>query len=476
VEFKAIKVVVLIIVLTCTASSFMCPIHAAGIPTFYVEPPSVINTSLTPGTNFTVNIAIADANMSEDTEVYSWQVYMEWDTSILDIDDTINWGDFLEGPRIGPWGTLTTDAPAAQKIVNVVDGSKFTSGYQVLIQDDTNSEINTVASVSDNQLTMQNTLAHTYVVEANGGCSPDPNTTSAQNINHTRGRIIGGVTTRGPAPGQSGSGRLASFTFHVLAEGETTLNIDSPLTFIINDPGETLGDEEGELIKESGFFSNIGVPPTAYDLTISVVGSGTTDPAPGVYTYAEGTVVDVDAVPDSGWLLDHWERDSVDVGTSVPYSVVMDANHMLTAFFVEIPPEQWTLQVNSDPIDGVEFAVDGATHATPWSDLLDESSYTIVMPSSWMVDSDVYSFDHWDDSSTNPTRIINLAFDVTVTAYYVLELPPPVQSELTLAVVGSGTTDPAPGVYAYAEGLVVSFWLFLILDSCWIIGNLMVLM
>lgn len=531
-QFKAIKVVVLIVVLTCTASNFTYPAHAATIPTIYVEPSSIINTSLTPGTSFTVDLAIADANISENTEVYSWQVHMEWDISILDIDDVINWGDFLEGPRIGPWGTLTTDAPAAQKIVNVVDGSKFTSGYPVLIQDDTNSEINTVAAVSDNQLTMQNNLAHTYVVEANAGCYPDPNTTPAHNINHDKGRIIVGVTSHGPAPGQSGSGWLASLTFHVLAEGETPLNIDSLFTFIINDPGETLGDDEGELNKENGFFSNTGVPPTAYDLAISVVGSGTTDPAPGIYTYAEdtmvpvdalpasglildhweldggdvgsvdpysvtmnadhaltaffaeippvqytltiavdgagttdpapgphvyveGTVVPVDAIPDGGYMLDHWELDSVDVGTSAPYSIVIDANHMLTAFFIEKPPNQWTLTVNSHPIDSVEFAVDGATHATPWSDLLDESSYTIVMPSTWVVDSDVYSFDYWEDSSPNPTRTVNLALDTTIVAHYVLELPPPGQSELTLAVVGSGSTDPAPGVYAYAEGSVV---------------------
>nr|NIS79717.1 hypothetical protein [Anaerolineales bacterium] len=74
-----------------------------------------------------------------------------------------------------------------------------------------------------------------------------------------------------------------------------------------------------------------------YDLTIEVVGFGTTDPAPGVYTYDAFTVVPVDAVPDSGYMLDHWELDTVDVGAADPYSVTMDMDHTLTAFFVEIP-------------------------------------------------------------------------------------------------------------------------------------------
>ncbi|NIV44050.1 hypothetical protein GWN49_04095, partial [Candidatus Bathyarchaeota archaeon] len=106
-------------------------------------------------------------------------------------------------------------------------------------------------------------------------------------------------------------------------EGETLLNISSPHTYIINDVLATIGDEEGELYKEGGFFSNTESPPTTYDLTISVAGSGTTVPAPGVYSFVEGTVVDVYAFPDSGWMLDRWELNSVDVGASTPYSIVI---------------------------------------------------------------------------------------------------------------------------------------------------------
>jgi hypothetical protein len=33
---------------------------------------------------------------------------------------------------------------------------------------------------------------------------------------------------------------------------------------------------------------------------------GTTNPAPGAYQYAEGTVYTISAIPDEGWIFDHW--------------------------------------------------------------------------------------------------------------------------------------------------------------------------
>jgi hypothetical protein len=85
----------------------------------------------------------------------------------------------------------------------------------------------------------------------------------------------------------------------------------------------------------SAFFVE-GVPPQ-YTLTIAVDGMGSTDPAPGDHVYDEGTVVSVDAIPDAGYMLDHWELDGVDVGVTDPYDVTMDMDHTLVAFFAEIP-------------------------------------------------------------------------------------------------------------------------------------------
>ena len=73
-----------------------------------------------------------------------------------------------------------------------------------------------------------------------------------------------------------------------------------------------------------------------YDLKIDVSGSGSTIPSEGVHSYIEGSEVKVNSTPDSGWILDHWILDTVDVGSANSYNVTMDADHNLTAVFRDI--------------------------------------------------------------------------------------------------------------------------------------------
>jgi PKD repeat protein len=77
-------------------------------------------------------------------------------------------------------------------------------------------------------------------------------------------------------------------------------------------------------------------------LTIEVVGLGTTNPAAGSYFYDEGSVVNVDAQPEVGWVLDHWLLDGVFVEAADPLPITMDADHTLSAVF-----EAWTPPVAS---------------------------------------------------------------------------------------------------------------------------------
>lgn len=226
-------------------------------PAFKVEP--TYYTGRTGGT-FYVNINVYDADYDLHTDVYAYQVCMTWDPLVVDIDDTVIWGDFLDAPRVGPWGLLTSSAIPGDvvQIVNVADGSKFDPNYVVWIEDDSNSEWNEVASVAGNQLTLKNILAHTYTMAAGGGVYPKPDLTPTQDIRHDTGRIMCGQTTGGSAPGAQGNGWLCTFKFYILDEVETTLDIDDPVvgkyTYLINHLGETLGDQTEELIKESGYF------------------------------------------------------------------------------------------------------------------------------------------------------------------------------------------------------------------------------
>lgn len=66
----------------------------------------------------------------------------------------------------GGESNLTGDAASAQKIVNVVDGTKFAADDWIEILDDNAFEINQIDSISTNQLTMVNDLANTYTTAA----------------------------------------------------------------------------------------------------------------------------------------------------------------------------------------------------------------------------------------------------------------------------------------------------------------------
>jgi hypothetical protein len=75
-----------------------------------------------------------------------------------------------------------------------------------------------------------------------------------------------------------------------------------------------------------------------YSLSITTTVGGTTNPAPGTYSYTANSTVQVTAIPDANYLFDYWELDMVNVGSANPYTVLMDNNHTLKAVFTYSPP------------------------------------------------------------------------------------------------------------------------------------------
>ena len=71
-----------------------------------------------------------------------------------------------------------------------------------------------------------------------------------------------------------------------------------------------------------------------YELKIETTTGGTTTPTPGSHVYQDGTHVGVTGTKNPGYEFDHWQLDTVDVGTANPYDVLMNQNHTLKAVFV----------------------------------------------------------------------------------------------------------------------------------------------
>jgi len=88
-----------------------------------------------------------------------------------------------------------------------------------------------------------------------------------------------------------------------------------------------------------------------YTLTITATPGGTTSPVPGAHVYSSGTDVQATAIPSSGYVFDHWELNSINVGSANPYTVTMNANHSLHAVFKEAPMPPTTVGGYALPIN-----------------------------------------------------------------------------------------------------------------------------
>ncbi|MEM4732978.1 MAG: CARDB domain-containing protein [Candidatus Bathyarchaeia archaeon] len=132
------------------------------------------------------------------------------------------------------------------------------------------------------------------------------------------------------------------------AEGQTlscALNINNDNTFLYDSTGPipaTIQDGYYEI-------SRPGVPPPMRTLTIHSATGGTTVPAAGTYSYANGTTVNVTAYPSVGYTFSHWTLDA-QVKTENPISILMDADHDLTPAFSLIPTNKTRVFVDPPEI------------------------------------------------------------------------------------------------------------------------------
>lgn len=97
----------------------------------------------------------------------------------------------------------------------------------------------------------------------------------------------------------------------------------NPITVVMNAPKTATAHYTAQVI--------------TYTLKIETTVGGTTNPAPGTYTYAAGSLVQVNAIPSGGYVFDHWELNGTNVGTATTYTVTMNANYVLKAFFKAAP-------------------------------------------------------------------------------------------------------------------------------------------
>jgi len=122
-----------------------------------------------------------------------------------------------------------------------------------------------------------------------------------------------------------------------------------------------------------------------------------------------------------------------DMSTDPTRVVSLTADTTITVYY-EYVPKEFALTVNSSPVTGIDFAVDGVTHTTNWSDLLQEGPHTIIMPVTWTTDTgDVYNFDHWELDGVNvgDPNPIEVTMDADHTLHAVFSEMPPLTVEVS---------------------------------------------
>ncbi|MCW4016475.1 MAG: carboxypeptidase regulatory-like domain-containing protein [Candidatus Bathyarchaeota archaeon] len=105
--------------------------------------------------------------------------------------------------------------------------------------------------------------------------------------------------------------------------------------------------------------------------------------------------------------------------TAPPKPVTFDPNDVIQVSPKAQPTHELT--ISSSPISNVNFTLDGANQATPYSSFLETGSYTVAMPLNLTNDGKVYTFAEWENGVTSAIRSINLTNYTAVTAYYVLQ-------------------------------------------------------
>jgi hypothetical protein len=184
-----------------------------------------------------------------------------------------------------------------------------------------------------------------------------------------------------------------------------------------------------------------------YNLTITTTAGGTTNPSSGIYTYWDGTLVDVTAVANAGYAFDHWELDGT-LNYSNPITVIMNSNHTLhVVFSYQVTIEAYCL--SEHVYINVNIIMDGSPtgYTTPhtFTNLIGPHTFTVSSK-----DSKGHSFKNWNTGAT--TETITVTAPGTFTAYY--------QAKYTLIIgtmtPGGSTTPPPFTPLSYWDGTLVT--------------------
>ncbi|MFN8416085.1 MAG: DUF6055 domain-containing protein [Cytophagaceae bacterium] len=162
-----------------------------------------------------------------------------------------------------------------------------------------------------------------------------------------------------------------------------------------------------------------------YNLTTTVVGSGTVSPASGQFNY--NTVQTLTATAAPGYTFTGWSGDAT--GTTNPLSVTMTANKNITATFTINKYNLTTTVVGSGTV-------------SPASGQFNYNTVQTLTATA----APGYTFTGWSGDATGTTNPLSVTMTANknITATFTIN-----KYNFTTSVVGSGTVSPASGQFNY---------------------------
>jgi len=88
-------------VISATTKASTTSVLDSGSTRLFVDPPSIIDMSLTPGTSFTVDVKVENV-----FDLYTWSLVLSWDPALLNVTSVVE-GPFLA--EVAPEGTFFID-------------------------------------------------------------------------------------------------------------------------------------------------------------------------------------------------------------------------------------------------------------------------------------------------------------------------------------------------------------------------------
>lgn len=204
--------------------------------------------------------------------------------------------------------------------------------------------------------------------------------------------------------------------------------------------------EINQVTRIEGYFSKI--PITNHNVTITAntngkckykVGSGSYSEAKASHSVsiADGDVLEVLAVPNSGFAFSKWTIDGSD-STDNPYSQSVHDDLNLSCTFAEIPPEEVTITVQTDGTNEARYRIGDGSWSN-WSS--SEQSFNVNVGSIYSIEAQVkgnYTFKEWttgnEKTSSNPA---NFTAKSGVNAIHIASFEAIVMRTLTI-VAGTG--------------------------------------